>query len=816
MTTKVRLIPSALFRAKTMRVCCRFILGAAFLLVAASPSFAQTDTLRNLVQHFDAYRKATLQEKVYLHHDRPFYVCGETMWFKIYTVDGTLHQPLGMSKVAYVEVLDELQKPVLQAKVALKDGTCSGSFVLPMALNSGRYSIRAYTNWMKNFNPEFYFESPVTIVNTFVPPGLPAKQDVAAYAVQFFPEGGNLIQDISSKVAFQVVDKKTGRGVAASGEIIDPDGRVVTTLQTLKFGIGNFTFTPAAASTYTALVRLPNGQVLRRPLPEVYAQGYSLHLEELNADQLKLSIAGAGQQAGPVYLLGHARQMISVAEAATFNANTTSFVVDKGKLAEGITHFTIFNSRKQPVCERLYFKRPARRLQLTAETDKKQYLARDKVMLDIQTQASASQPVAASLSLAVYRLDSLQASGATDMYTYLWLTSDLKGTIEQPEYYLTATGPQVEEATDNLMLTHGWSRFAWHDILQKQRSAYTYVPEYDGHFIKGKVTVAATGTPAPHITAYLAAPSRLIRTYNSTSDANGHIRFEVKDFYGPKEIVVQSDFRKDSIYHFEIFNPFSEKYAQQQFSPFSLPESLRQELTDRHLALQVQNTYSGKYQALFRAPATDSIAFYGKPDATYLLDDYTRFKVMEEVMREYVPGVQVRLRRDGFHYMVHDSPNERIFQDDPMVLLDGVPVFDIDKIMAFDPRKVRKLDVMTSKYFNGSQVYDGLVSYTTYQGDLAGFPLDARALLQEYEGLQQQREFYSPAYDTPLQRQSRLPDFRNLLYWSPDVLTGAGGKVAVQFYTSDLAGTYVAVVQGITKNGLAGSKVITFEVKQPL
>lgn len=802
--------------AKAVLICGRFILCAALLLAATGQSFAQTDTLRNIVQHFDAYRNVALQEKIYLHHDRPFYVCGETMWFKVYAVDGTMHQPLGMSKVAYVEVLDETQKPVLQAKVALKEGTGSGSFVLPLALNSGRYSVRAYTNWMKNFSPEFYFESPVTIVNTFMPLGLPLQQDAATYAVQFFPEGGNLIQDISSKVAFQAVDKKTGRGVAVSGEIIDQDGRVAATWQTQKFGIGSFTFTPAAANTYTAIMRLPNGQVLRQQLPQANAQGYSLHLEELNADQLKLTIMGADQQAAPVYLLGHARQMISVAAAEMLSSNTASFMVDKGKLAEGITHFTVFDSRKQPVCERLYFKRPTQRLQIMAGIDKNLYLARDKVALGIQTQTLANQRVPANLSLAVYRLDSLQASGATDIYTYLWLTSELKGNVEHPEYYLTATGPEADKVMDNLMLTHGWSRFRWQDILRKQSSAYTYVPEYNGHFIRGKITVAATGAPAPNVTGYLAAPSKLIRTYNAISDANGQIRFEVKDFYGPKEIVVQSDFRKDSTYHFEIFNPFSEKYVGQQLSAFELQAGLRQELTDRHLAMQVQNVYSGKYQALLRAPAIDSSAFYGKPDATYLLDDYTRFKVMEEVMREYVPGVQVRLRRDGFHFMVHDSPNESIFQDNPMVLLDGVPVFDIDKIMAFDPLKVRKLEVMTSKYFNGPQVYDGLVSYTTYQGDLASFQLDPHALLLEYEGLQEQREFYSPSYDTQLQRQSRLPDFRNLLYWSPTVRTDASGKAAVQFYTSDLAGTYVAVVQGMTKSGLAGSRIITFEVKQPL
>jgi len=95
----------------------------------------------------------------------------------------------------------------------------------------------------------------------------------------------------------------------------------------------------------------------------------------------------------------------------------------------------------------------------------------------------------------------------------------------------------------------------------------------------------------------------------------------------------------------------------------------------------------------------DSVPFYGKPDEKYLLDDFTRFPTMEEVMREYVPGVMVRKRKDQFHFLTLDHDDNVLFRDNPLVLLDGVPVFSINKIMNYDPRKVRKLEVMTHKYF---------------------------------------------------------------------------------------------------------------------
>lgn len=134
--------------------------------------------------------------------------------------------------------------------------------------------------------------------------------------------------------------------------------------------------------------------------------------------------------------------------------------------------------------------------------------------------------------------------------------------------------------------------------------------------------------------------------------------------------------------------------------------------------------------------------------------------------------------------------------------------------MEFDPLKIKKLEVVTKKFYSGNDVIEGIVSYTTYKGNLDGFQIDPNALVLEYEGLQLQREFYSPVYVTKEQEESRLPDFRNLLYWSPDIKTDEEGSSALDFYTSDRPGRYAVVVQGINSNGNAGSKVVYFTVKQ--
>src|SRR5689334_2937589 len=140
-----------------------FILALLQLFTIATNA---QETFTAIPERFKQYNSNHQQEKLYVHTDKNFYLAGELLWFKIYNVDGAQYQPVDLSKIAYVEILDRDNKPVMQAKIALTKGKGNGSFYLPVSVNSGNYKLRAYTNWMKNFNAAYYFEKPVTIVNT--------------------------------------------------------------------------------------------------------------------------------------------------------------------------------------------------------------------------------------------------------------------------------------------------------------------------------------------------------------------------------------------------------------------------------------------------------------------------------------------------------------------------------------------------------------------------------------------------------------------------------------------------------------------------
>jgi hypothetical protein len=776
-------------------------------------SAAQSPMQVALQDQFDAYRKIVLQEKIFLHSDKNFYLAGEICWFKIYNVDAFFHKPLGISKVAYVEVLDRNNKPVLQAKIALKEGDGNGSFFLPVTMNSEKYKLRAYTNWMKNFRPDYFFEKTITVINSrkiYEGDTLRRKE---GYDAHFFPEGGNLVNGIKSKIAFKITGQN-GKGIDCEGAIINENADTVVKYRTLKFGMGSFELTPEAGHAYKALITLRDGKSITQVLPAAYNYGYVMRLSEADTNRIKITVqAPANNSPYLLYLFAHTRGSVKSVMNVKSQDGNAEFFIDKNKLGDGISHFTVFNAEKQPVCERLYFKYPEQRLEMQLTADKEQYEQRKKINIRIHSFNQEGKSVHANMSMAVYRVDSLQELDDINISNYLLLSSDLAGSIESPGYYFNNTEEDKEQAMDNLMLTHGWRRFRWEDVLENKKPAFAFTPEYTGHIVTGRIIKTRTALPEKKIGSYLAVPGTRMQFRTSVSDSNGHVKFEMKDFYNKGEIIVQTNSRQDSGYTVEISNPFTEKYSNRPLPDFSLSQVNAAALENYHAAVQVQNVYSGNKLKQFNLPPVDTSAFYFKPDIAYLPDNYVRFTTMEEVLREYVMPVNVRKKNGKFHLPVLDVLRKQPFDLDPMILLDGVPVFDIDKLMMYDPLKIRKLEVVSRMYYFGNMYFPGIVNFVTYTGNLPGYELDPNATVIDYEGLQLQREFFSPAYETPEEFNSRLPDFRNLLFWSPEIKTDEKGKQAVSFFSSDLPGKYAVVLQGLTADGKAGSKTILFEVK---
>ncbi len=795
------------------------LLFALFVcLLAGKTLSAQTNTLDNIVSSIVSYNQQHIEEKIYLHTDRSYYLCSDILWFKAYIEDAKNNEPLSLSKVAYVELLNASHDPVLQAKINIVNGNGSGSFVLPSSLASGNYELRAYTNWMKNDSAFHFFRKALTIVNTTKNLDLSLVNRPPKYFAQFFPEGGNLVNGIKSLVAFKVNDN-SGKGIDAEGLIVDQTNDTIAHFQTTKFGMGNLYFTPEAGKNYRAIITLKDSTNITKALPVAFDKGYVMHVAD-GGNTLNISVTATGEPSTGLYLIAETNRSIDFSQQLQLNNGNAVFSINKNIFKDGVAEITLFNENRQPLCERLFFKRPQNKLVINAKTDKQTYTKRNQVNIEIATSNEAEKLLQGNLSASVYRLDGLHQPQEGNIFTYLWLASDLKGFIEDPEYYFNNDNAATSEALDNLLLTQGWRAFNWDNIFSHPAS-FIYVPENQSHIITGKITNEATGKPVSDVVVYLSVPGRRVQLYGCKSNADGLVHFEMKDFYGPSQIVLQTDTKKDSIYHLQIFSPYSEEFSNVALPALTVSESNRESLEDENLHMEISNAYHASQREKLAAMAIDTLPFYYKPYNTYLLDNYTRFTTMEEVLREYVLELNVTRRDKNYHIktfnapgyaLLNQQPSQRMFDKDPLVLLDGVPVFDINKIIAYDPLKVQKLEIVASRYIWGPIVADGIASFTTYKGDLPGYSLNPHDVILDYDGLQKQRIFYSPNYSTEKAVQSRIPDFRDVLYWSPDVNTDTNGKGKISFYTGDIPGKYLVEVQGMSANGDAGSTSIIFDV----
>jgi hypothetical protein len=746
---------------------------------------------QDVSKKFSEYRKVAVEEKIYLHTDRELYLTGETLHLSAYLVDATFNKASELSKIAYVELLDVSNVPLAQAKIDLRGGRGGGSIFLPATLSSGNYILRAYTRWMKNFNSAYFFQKSVSIVNTFVKMDPPQKMDAKVDA-QFFPEGGNWIAGVEGKVGFKVTDAH-GLGMLFRGALIDERNDTLLRFEPYKFGMGSFSFQPSADKTYRAVVTAGKQRQVFN-LPAVNNAGYSLSARR-EGNMVRVEVKAHNMPASFIFLFAHARQVIAKSLPLPLVNNTAVVDININDLPEGITHLTVFDGVEKPVCERLIFKTPSKKLDLSAKADKQSYGVRKEIVLDL----GASLPASASVS--VFHLDSLQENPSGRIMEYLWLSSDLQGRIESPEFYFVDS-EESRQAADNLMLTQGWRRFKWSDALSGPPKI-DFVPENHGHLMEGVVR-NPQGEISPNVLVYLSSPDKIVNTYAARSDKEGNVLYDLRYLYGSRKIVTYND----STYRVEFANPFSTAPASWAANPLSLSTATATKLLERSVAMQVQDIY---LDDRIKPINFDSLSFYGKADETYRLDDYTRFPVMEEVLREYVPGVMVRKNRDGFRFIIQNELTRKLFND-PSVLLDGVPVADVDDIMAFDPLRISKLEVVKKTFYNGLCTFPGLISFSTYDGDLAGFELDRHYMKIDYEGLNLQREVYSPRYDK--QSFENVPDPRSLLYWNSNIGLRADGPTQVKFFTSDVTGGFVVVVDGLAQDGKAGSAQYQFTVKR--
>jgi len=253
----------------------------AFKLTSFEPDY----WLRYISSHFEEYILKYPQQKVYLHLDRDEYEKGSTIWYKAYVFDDTKKMLESKDKNLYIELISPTQQIIMNRLLKIENGIAWGDFPVQDTIGTGLYLIRAFTNSMKNFGSDYLFSKEIRIVNSqkvyyskdFRRTAKKISRKGEDVDLQFFPEGGNLVDNIKTKLSFKAINQD-GIGVDFEGKIYSKKGKVVSEIKSSHMGMGLMEFTPKMDEKYHAVIKTGKKKEWKFDLPEVFPEGYVLNV----------------------------------------------------------------------------------------------------------------------------------------------------------------------------------------------------------------------------------------------------------------------------------------------------------------------------------------------------------------------------------------------------------------------------------------------------------------------------------------------------------------------------------------------------------
>ncbi len=743
-------------------------------------------------------------EEIYVRTDRDIYIVGEAVYLKVFCFSNLTHNPSGISDVAYVSLLDKSNNPVLQAKIRINGLSGSGYFTLPDSLSTGNYFIATCTHWMRNFSPELYSYKNISVINPFrnIDRIKMRGHDTEIDSVIFYPEGGNIINGVETAIGFRCLGPEKDP-VEIKGVITDSGSNIICHVQTDENGFGLFRLIP---SLNTRLYFKPDDGALnsdRFELPSGNDSGVALSVtedEEQSIFRVRVTGSRDFDAGSKKLLLVYAPVSLtpSVLDTKPLAGGEKTFF--RNSLPAGLASFILTDEEGIRYSERWVYNEPKQAVNITINPDKINYATRERVKFNITAVDALGKPVESDLVVS-----------AVNLFTLPTLKNIPSGDLQ-------ITGlPEVNNKTgicslnDRLIFLQNRAGLNTDKNGQLKQD---YLPEPDGHIISGFIRNTISGEPLMNENIVLSFVGKTALCHFTTTNEEGRFLFVTRED-GVRQIVIQPLSPDLDDYYVELDNPFPETFSRTSPGTFSLDTGMLKLITRAVISMQVKMIYDPlmpeKPVALKKSPLKD---FYGHPDYTTKMSTFIQLISIREAIKEIVPGAVTTSRKGKTVINTIYKQNDQIEVMDPLVIVDGVPVLDHEKVLNIKGDKIEKINVLNSRYYISDIVLGGIIDITTYDGDLSVIEFDKPVFRQEFEAPQMQYGFTSPDYSDASRKESRIPDYRNTLYWNPDVGTDVNGKAAVEFYTSDEAGDYILLVEGFTSDGLRGSATLLFSVKQ--
>jgi hypothetical protein len=753
-------------------------------------------------------------EKVYFHFDRDNYVAGETAWFKAYLYSEYL--PDTISTSLYVELLTDSSVVLVRKILPVVFGNTNGQIELPDSLKTGTYLIRAWSPTMLNNDADFIYKRSFFIYGKKNNAAV-VKPAEKLIRLEFFPEGGNLVNGFSNTVAFKATNED-GLPATVSGSIKNENGKEIASFSSYHDGMGMFELAPESNEKYFAV--LNNDAASKKYyLPEKVDKGIALTIiphPQGNYFEIHQQMADPAFQAA--YMIGQMQHHVVFRQDFKTAKEATQGVINTKNLNSGILQITIFNKDGFPLAERLCFVNNKEYIQ-PAEllTDTVNFSEKGRNRFNILLKDTVQGNFSVSITDPEY---SLLPFRQENIFSRLLLTSDLKGYIHNPAYYFSADNDSVQTALDLLMMTNGWRRFKWNE-LAKNNTLKNDFKDLSFITLAGRVNLRDVKKPfaeRPLLVLVINADStRSFQMVNT--DKQGNFRLDSMVFFGTSRILF-SDIRGKKNQYIDV-----NMSADSLTRPFILPVIEKQPPANNMLTAGSQSKLAYDYDAIVKANGImlegvtlkvkkkslleemeekyASGMFSGDANKTIDLvnnNDADTYQNIFDYLLTKVPGIDVT--NEGADYVIYyrQMASASSMGPIPMILYLNEIETDAGVIATIPGNQVAMVKVYSSfAGATGNGAGGVMAIYTKKDADINS--LTSAADMIKYRGYSVVKEFYAPDYTvnkTPKER----ADNRITLDWRPNILiNNINPKIPLTFYNNDRTKIFKVVVEGMTIKG---------------
>ncbi len=661
--------------------------------------------------------------------------------------------------------------------------------------------------------------------------------DTTSIDLRFFPEGGDLINEMITKVGFKAVDI-SGKGKQVQGKIFNSNGERIKNFKSNALGMGFFVFEPKLKEEYYALV----GDQ-RFDFPKVLETGAHLAVKR-SKDKIILEV-NSNLPLNDLRIDVKAKGVIQREIKAIPKNNRLRLVLNSEDFVEGILSFRL-KEGNLPLASRSYFNhRQEASLKLDISTAKGAFKQREKGTIDLEFRELDTANTQVSASLLVLNNEQLGEIQQTrnNIFTHMLLTSEIKGTVESPNIYFDEKNKKAWNDLEALMLTQGWSRYAFKDTIGFNGTNLRFQPE-PGLMVRGKVSGDKKGKKKKNnVDLTLATFGSESSFLTQTSDDQGDFAFQVPDEYGQMiNVIIQSvEKGKQKTFNIEIDKHEKPAISFDQRTTLVKPDTYMADLVEKH---QERKLIEDAWRV------ETGVRDLGE----FIVEDYELTPEREEMMEKFgapsdvIEGDEMRERAEGkllpyglfgllqseyydlirvYRYGADYFANVdndytlyivdgKLVEMSQMAFLQHIPISEVKSFEII--RNPKNFAEMYQQFVKSSAPLPGfrsIISIYTYSGNGVIGQRKAPGIFQgNIPTFSYEQEFYAPKYENLSRRDWLKPDYRALIHWDYDVEFDANGKAEIEFYNADNLGEMLVVVEVVTSDGKVAYKTSTFKVEE--